>query len=60
MFSQKDEEVQDGIGYLPEGKKNEILVGSLTFAKESNTVLNYPKVKLFISWNMWRLPVLYK
>lgn len=40
MFSQKAEEVQDGINYLPEKKKIEVVVGSLTFAKESNIVLN--------------------
>ena len=40
MFSQKAEEVQDGINYLPEKKKIEVVVVSLTFAKESNTVLN--------------------
>lgn len=41
MFSQKAEEVQDGLNYLPEKKKKiEVVVGSLTFAKESNTVLN--------------------
>lgn len=57
MFSQKAEEVQDGISYLPEKKKKkkiEVVVGSLTFAKESTTVLNKPKIKLFISWTMWR------
>ena len=41
MFSQKAEEVQDGISYFPGKKKKiEVVVGSLTFAKESTTVLN--------------------